>query len=44
MGFTDLTHQDFEKHKALGQIENKGSHCKVKKTRGPLSENLGIKA
>jgi len=42
MGFTDLTHTEFNKAKLEGQIDSKGNHCKVKSIRGPLSTTLGI--
>lgn len=42
-GFSDMTHIVYEKAKSEGRIESKGSHCKVRSTRGPLSVTLGIK-
>ena len=43
MGFSDLTHFEFQKAKSEGQIDEKGNHCKVKSKRGLLSTNLKIK-
>ena len=43
-GFTDLSHKEFIDAEAEGKIESKGSHCKIKKTRGSLANNLGIRA
>lgn len=43
MGFTDLTHTEFNKAKEEGQVDSKGNHCKIKSKRGPLSTTLGIK-
>jgi hypothetical protein len=36
MGFTELTHSEFNENLAKGNIEGKGVHCKIKKTRGNL--------
>jgi len=43
MGFSDLTHKEYEEAKSQGQIESKGNHCKLKSKRGPLAVTLGIK-
>jgi large subunit ribosomal protein L10e len=43
MGFSELTHKEYEEAKSQGQIESKGNHCKLKSKRGPLAVTLGIK-
>ena len=44
MGFSDLTHSEFNKAKKEGMIDPKGNHCKIKSKRGPLSQTIGIKS
>lgn len=43
MGFTDLTHQEYEKGVEERTIDPKGNHCKIKSIRGSLASTLGIK-
>ena len=43
MGFTELTHGEFEAKKQEGKIFAKGNHCIVRRERGSLATNLGIK-
>jgi large subunit ribosomal protein L10e len=43
MGFSDLTHKEYNEAQSQGQISSKGNHCKLKSKRGPLSVTLGIK-
>lgn len=40
MGFSDLTRIEFNKAVEEDRIDNKGSHCKLRPTRGPLEDNL----
>lgn len=42
-GFSDLTHQEYEKAKSEGMIESKGNNCKIKSKRGNLTKNLRIR-
>lgn len=43
MGFSNLTHLEYEEAKKNGLIESKGNHCKVKPHRGILLTNLNKK-
>ena len=43
MGFSHMTHKEFEEAQADGMIVSKGNHCKIKSKRGPLLANLQMK-
>ena len=35
-GFSDFTHENYQRYKAEGRLVDMGSHCKLRKARGPL--------
>ena len=43
MGFTELTHLEYQTAKAINDIDSKGNHCKIRSKRGLLSTTLGLK-
>jgi len=42
-GFTDITHSEYNKAVEENRIFPKGNHCVLRKTRGSLATNLGIR-